>query len=157
MDQSTILAKGAAGGSTAAGTNGSHPASGSASGEGSVTRSGTPRYPPLRPDGTAIRSWRATAAVPPPWRAYLIPVNGSVVARRRRELGIGGQRALADLLSSREHVVQQPEVSDLEHGGTYVNDVYLLRLSEVLNVSIAELTATTATTATTGGGQGGRP
>lgn len=126
MDKSTIL-PGVVGG-------GNHPATPAATSRtpSAVPRAGVARFPPLRPDGTALRSWRARAPMPPEWRGYLVPVAGRVVARRREELGLGGQRALADLLTTREYVVHQPEVSDLEHGGTYINEPYLVRLAAVL-------------------------
>lgn len=86
-------------------------------------------YPPMRPDGSSFRSYRA-APPEPSWAMRLI--DGVAVRTLRLARGLESQRALADLLSSGTHQVRQAEVACLEHGGCWVNDVYLDQLAAAL-------------------------
>lgn len=89
----------------------------------------TRRFPVIRPDQTIFRSYRAQAP-DPAWK--LIAVNGQEVRRRRLWLDLGSQRDLASLLSTPEYEVTQPEINDMEHGGSWINVTYLHRLALAL-------------------------
>lgn len=114
------------------------------------------KYPQIRPDGSIFRSYRA-AAPDPSWQ--LVEVDGQVVRQRRLDLDLGGQRALAEALSTAAVTIGQPEVFDLEHGGSFVNHVYLANLARVLACRPEDLIvappAAAGTGAETGAGAGG--
>lgn len=112
-------------------------------------------FPPQRPDGAVLRTWRAQEGAAPPeeWRYHpqqnptgLLEVQGGNLRKARLEAG-EKQRHIAEYLSSAGAFYTQADVSALEHSPEHcwvnlklagmLTDAYVLTLHDIVFVDPA--------------------